>query len=110
MGDKAGYIHNRALDQSHYKALVTRYLQEFGPSKRQDLDKFLRKKISDVLSDDQKTNRIRNLLQEMRRSGDLACQGHGLGAIWQLAKSVAVTEGSARSVALPPSSAPPKIQ
>lgn len=85
-GDKAAYIKHRGLDKTHYKALVVSFLEKFGGSKREDLDSFLREKISDALSPDQKTHRIRNLLQEMRREGTLNCHGHGSGAIWQLAK------------------------
>lgn len=87
-GDKAAYIKNRGLDKTHYKALVVSFLEKFKISKREDLDGFLREKISDALSPDQKTHRIRNLLQEMRREGTLNCEGHGLGAIWKLAKPV----------------------
>ncbi|MCX7169696.1 MAG: putative DNA binding domain-containing protein [Proteobacteria bacterium] len=85
-GDKAAYIKHRGLDKTHYKALVVSFLEKFGGSKREDLDSFLREKISDALSPDQKTHRIRNLLQEMRREGTLNCVGHGSGAIWKLAK------------------------
>jgi ATP-dependent DNA helicase RecG len=87
-GDKAAYIRNRGLDKTHYKVLVVSFLEKFKVSKREDLDGFLREKISDALSPDQKTHRIRNLLQEMRREGTLNCEGHGSGAIWKLAKPV----------------------
>ncbi len=84
--EKAAYIKNRTLDKPHYKAMVVSFLEKFGGSKREDLDTFLRDKISDILSKDQKTNRIRNMLQEMRREGILSAEGHGTGAIWKLAK------------------------
>lgn len=84
--DKASYIRNRALDTPHYKALVISFLEKFKQAKRDELDEFLRTKISDALTPEQKTHRIRNLLQEMRRQGTLTCKGRGLGAIWQLAK------------------------
>lgn len=87
-GDKVAYIKNRGLDKTHYKALVVSFLEKFKVSKKEDLDGFLREKISDALSPDQKTHRIRNLLQEMRREGTLNCEGHGSGAIWKLAKPV----------------------
>ncbi len=87
-GDKATYIKNRGLDKAHYKALVVSFLEKFGASQREDMDAFLREKISDALSVDQKTNRIKNLLQEMRREGSVCCDGHGLAALWKLAKVV----------------------
>jgi ATP-dependent DNA helicase RecG len=85
-GDKATYIKHRGLDKKHYQELVISFLEKFGPSKKEDLAKFLLEKISDALSLEQKNNRIRNLLQEMRRNGVLDCDGHGPAAIWQLAK------------------------
>jgi ATP-dependent DNA helicase RecG len=91
-GDKAAYIKHRGLDKKHYQALVGSYLEKFGPSKREDLEKFLREKISDALSPEQKSNRIRNLLQELRRNNILQCEGHGPAAIWKLAKSSSDSE------------------
>jgi ATP-dependent DNA helicase RecG len=85
-GTKAAYIKHRGLDKTHYKALVVSFLEKFQQSVRGDIEGFLREKISDALSLDQKTNRIRNLLQEMRREGTLTCEGHGPAAIWRLAK------------------------
>lgn len=86
-GDKAAYIKNRGLDKEHYKELVKLHLTKFGPATRADLADFLREKISDVLTVEQKTHRVRNLLQEMRRDGVIATSGRGQGALWELAKS-----------------------
>lgn len=80
------YIKHRGLDKKHYQELVISFLEKFGPSKKEDLAKFLLEKISDALSLEQKNNRIRNLLQEMRRNGGLECEGYGPAAIWQIAK------------------------
>ena len=84
-GDKAAYIKNRGLDKEHYKQLVKLHLEKFGPTTRKELEDFLREKVSDALSDDQKTNKIRNLLQEMRRDDkSIHPSGRGPGAIWEL--------------------------
>jgi ATP-dependent DNA helicase RecG len=86
-GDKAAYIKNRGLDKEHYKELVKLHLEKFGATTRADLEDFLREKISDALSEEQKANRIRNLLQEMRRDGAITPNRRGQGARWQLTKS-----------------------
>lgn len=104
--DKANYIKNRSLDKPHYKALVLSFLEKFGGSKREDLDAFLRSKISDVLSPDQKTNRIRNLLQEMRREGVVSCDGLGPAALWKLAKPASLLSGLAELQAKPKAKTP----
>lgn len=92
-GDKAAYIKHRGLDKTHYKALVISYFVKFGQSKRADIAAFLLEKISDALSAEQKENRIKNLLQEMRREGTLKSEGQGPGAIWKLAKAEADLKG-----------------
>lgn len=85
-GGKAAYIKNRGLDKEHYKELVKLHIGKFGAATRADLEDFLREKISDALSEDQKTNRVRNLLQEMRRDGAVTPNRRGQGALWELAK------------------------
>lgn len=85
-GGKAAYIKNRGLDKEHYKELVKLHLKKFGPATRADLEDFLREKISDALVEEQKTNRVRNLLQEMRRDRVIAPNRRGTGALWELAK------------------------
>lgn len=65
---------------------LTQFIGKFGAATRADLEDFLREKISDALSEDQKTNRVRNLLQEMRRDGAINPNRRGQGALWELAK------------------------
>jgi ATP-dependent DNA helicase RecG len=86
-GDKAAYIKNRGLDKEHYKELVKLHLQKFGPAPRADLESFLHGKISDALSDAQKANRVRNLLQEMKRDGTVKPKSRGRGSHWELTKN-----------------------
>ena len=81
---KAEYIKNRAFDKEHYRKMVVAYLGKFRSATREDIDKLLLDKLSDVLDDGQKRNFVMNLLQEMRRAGTLAVQGKGPGAKWQL--------------------------
>jgi ATP-dependent DNA helicase RecG len=83
------YIRKRAFDKAHYKKMVISFLEKFGEAKRRQLDNLLLEKISDALTDQQKANWIRNLLQEMRREGLIQRMGSeaGLGAKWVLSKS-----------------------
>lgn len=91
-GDKAAYIKNRGLDKEHYKELVKLHLQKFGPATRADLEAFLLGKISDALTEAQKINRVRNLLQEMKRDGTVKPSARGPGALWELTKRENETE------------------
>ena len=62
------------------------YLKKFGEAKREEIDKLLLDKVSDALKEEQKANRVRNLLQEMRRDGTIRKRGaeRGPGAVWEL--------------------------
>lgn len=64
---KADYIRHRAFDKEHYKKLVLSLLKEFGPASRKEIDRLLLEKLPDILSQQQKENKIRNLLQEMSK-------------------------------------------
>lgn len=64
---KADYIRHRAFDKEHYKKLVLSLLKEFGPVSRQEIDRLLMDKLPDILTPQQKENKIRNLLQEMSK-------------------------------------------
>ena len=68
-GDKARYIRNRAFDDEHYKQMISKYLQQYHKASRQDIDTLLLDKLSDVLSENQKRIKVKNLLAAMSRDG-----------------------------------------
>lgn len=84
VGQKAKYILNRGLDDSHYQELVIRYLKKYGKASRADLDELLLDKLPDVLTDEQKANKVKNLLQAMRKAGLIAPTGPRSAAVWHL--------------------------
>jgi ATP-dependent DNA helicase RecG len=86
-GDKATYIKHRAFDKEHYKKLVLSYLEKFKQAQRKDLDKLLVDKLSDALTESQKSNFIRNLLQEMKRDGVIKSTGTTRWSKWVLSKT-----------------------
>jgi ATP-dependent DNA helicase RecG len=88
--DKAGYIQNRGVDQEHYRGIVEVFLTKFPGSTRADLEKALVDKMPAVLNEQQKRNRVRNLLQEMRRDGLIRSTGRGKAATWDWTKPAAV--------------------
>ena len=53
-------------------------------AKREDIDKLLVDKLSDVLNNKQKNEFIGNLLQEMRREGMICTDGSKRWAKWRL--------------------------
>lgn len=81
---KAMYIRTRAQDDAHYARLVTDFLEQFGTANRREIDELLWDKLSDALSDEQKTNKISNLLAKMRRLGQIRNAGSRAHPSWQL--------------------------
>ncbi|MFB3897790.1 MAG: RNA-binding domain-containing protein [bacterium] len=65
--DKATYIKHRAFDKKHYKDMVIAYLKEYGSASRKDINSLLKDKLPDLLNENQKENRITNLIYEMSK-------------------------------------------
>ncbi|WP_174493916.1 RNA-binding domain-containing protein [Acinetobacter sp. Marseille-Q1623] len=76
------YLEMRGLDDQHYQGLIFEYLKKFGQAKRSELEKLLLDKLPQVLDESQKINRIRNLMQKMRRNGLIKTEGK----TWKIAK------------------------
>ena len=89
-GQKARYIHNRGLDDHHYQQLIVEYLLKYKQAKRADFDDLLMGKLSAVLTPKQKANKVRNLLQAMRRAGLIDIDGPRTAAVWFLSKNAKI--------------------
>lgn len=86
-GQKASYIHNRGLDDQHYQQLVVGYLRKYKQAKRADFDELLMSKLAAVLTPEQKANKVKNLLQAMKRAKIIDCEGPRSAAVWFLSKA-----------------------
>lgn len=64
-GDRVSYIKNRAFDAEYYKKLIINFITEYGSAAREEINKLLMDKLSDVLTSAQKRNKINNLLNQM---------------------------------------------
>lgn len=83
--DKAAYIRNRAFDDGHYKKLVVNYIKQYGEATRREIDGLLMDKLSDILSEPQKKNKIRNLLSAMsKKDAMIRNTGSGRRSNWVL--------------------------
>ena len=66
-GGRSEYIRNRAFDDAHYKDMILAYLKKYGSASKQDLAGLILDKLSDVLDEKQKANKLRNLLYAMSK-------------------------------------------
>ncbi|TAF78110.1 MAG: transcriptional regulator [Bacteroidetes bacterium] len=64
--DKASYIKNKAFDDEYYKKMIESFLEKFKHGNRKDFERLIIPKLSDILSDIQKKNKIKNILQSMK--------------------------------------------
>lgn len=86
-GQRADYIKHRAFDDSYYCDLVLEYLRKFSTASREDINRLLLDKLSEALTPRQKRRKISNLLQKMRRQGQIDCRGATAAATWFLPPS-----------------------
>ncbi|MBE0405906.1 RNA-binding domain-containing protein [Psychrobacter sp. AOP22-C1-22] len=64
---QAEYMLLKGLNEKYYEAAVLDLLQQFGEASRSDFDKLLYNKLPEVLTDEQKFHKIKNLLQKMKK-------------------------------------------
>jgi ATP-dependent DNA helicase RecG len=80
-GLKAEYIANRSFDDAHFKEMILEYLRKFGKTKRSTIDNLVIPKLSSVLSDEQKKNKVTNFLSALRMDGKIKSEP---GYYWQI--------------------------
>lgn len=66
-GEKVNYIKQRGIDDEYCQKIILDYLKKFGKGARVDFERVLIDKLPDVLSIEQKSNKIKNILQKMKR-------------------------------------------
>jgi len=66
-GERGKYIRNRAFDDSYYKDLILKYLAKYGEANRREIDDVLLGKLSEVLTETQKSTKVRNLIHAMSK-------------------------------------------
>lgn len=71
-GEKTKYIKYRAFDKEYYMKLVLDYLKKYKSASRKDIDDLLLDKLSNILDEQQKLNKIKNLIYELsKKSGSI---------------------------------------
>lgn len=88
------YLKKRGIDKSYCQKMIVELLQSQNRATRQDFEKLLLEKLSDVLDISQKKTFIKNLLQEMRHDGIIRLsQGkRGKGTEWELSEKDGIGE------------------
>ncbi len=67
-GQKAVYTKNRAFDKQYYLDLILRAIDDHGSMTRKDFDDLLSNKLPEWMDERQRSNKIGNLIRELRKA------------------------------------------
>lgn len=84
VGQKAAYVRNKGLDDDICKQLIIKALESMKEASKQELMEVLEKALPEVLSDEQKSKKVSNLLQAMKKAGIISVTGINRYAKWYL--------------------------
>lgn len=84
VGQKAVYVRNKGLDDDICKQLIIKALESMGEASKWELMEVLEKALPEVLSDEQKSKKVSNLLQAMKREDLVDVKGKKRYAKWSL--------------------------
>jgi ATP-dependent DNA helicase RecG len=93
VGQKAEYVRNKGLDDDICKQLIIKALGSIGSASKQELMEVLKKALPEVLSEEQKSKKVSNLLQAMKKDGIISVVGSNRYAKWILVDDDDSTEG-----------------
>ena len=81
---QADYIRTRTQDDEFYAKLLMDYLEKFGQATRSEINRLLLPKLSEALTDQQKEDKVSNLLTRLRRNGRIRNTGSRGQPAWRL--------------------------
>jgi ATP-dependent DNA helicase RecG len=87
-GQKAAYSKNKALNKQYYLDFIMESIKQHGSLTRKDIDELLWEKLPDILNDEQKKNKIGNLITELRQKGKIANVGVAANSKWVLLREI----------------------
>lgn len=84
VGQKAHYTRNRGFDKQYYLDLIRKAIAQHGAMSRPEIDDLLWNKLPEVMTNQQKKNKVGNLLSELRKSGVIHNTGTHKESRWVL--------------------------
>lgn len=81
---KAQYIRTRSQGDEHYRKLILDYLSAYKTVTLEEVRKMLLTYLPDVLTDEQKDIKLKNLMAAMRKKGQISSEGRGPAALWRI--------------------------
>lgn len=84
VGTSAEYVRNRGLDKDIYQQLIVNALKTMKSAKVSDIKVVLEGVLPAIMDEKQKTRKVSNLLQNMKKDGIVCVEGSGHKAKWIL--------------------------
>ena len=84
VGQRAVYVRNKGLDDDICKQLIMKALETMGEASKQEIMEVLENALPEILNEDQKSKKVSNLLQSMKREGLVEAEGKTRHAKWVL--------------------------
>jgi ATP-dependent DNA helicase RecG len=86
LGNRPEYIKLRGFKDDHYKKLILEYIGKYGSAGRSDIDRLILDILPDILDDNQKKNKVRNIIYSMsKRDLTIENKGSSRNPIWKIA-------------------------
>lgn len=82
VGQKAVYVRNKGLDDDICKQLIVKALESMGEASKKDLMEVLEKALPEVLSEEQKSKKVSNLLQALKKDDIIEVSGVNRYSKW----------------------------
>ena len=82
VGQKAVYVRNKGLDDDICKQLIVKALGSMGEASKKDLMEVLEKALPEVLSEEQKSKKVSNLLQALKKDDVIEVSGVNRYSRW----------------------------
>lgn len=83
-GTQASYLKARGQSDEYCRALITDYLRKQGLASRPQIDAVVFPALSTELTEDQKRNKVKNLLAQLRRDREVRYEPKGENRGWRL--------------------------
>lgn len=84
MEQKADYSKNKGFEKQYYLDLIVKAIKEHGSMTRRDIDELLWNKLPDWMTDEQRKNRVKNLIGELRVNEKIQNKGTMKNPLWIL--------------------------
>lgn len=85
-GEKESYIYNLGLENDYYKSLIMKYITKYGKASRKELENLLKDKLPAALNEDNKVNRVRYLLESLRKEKKIYNDKSENMSCWKIVK------------------------